>query len=200
MKRDTNTKARHFFSTRLGTKSAIAGTILIFAAGMLFLTGFSSAMEATNAETFCISCHEMGTTVYEEYKESVHNRNISGVPATCADCHVPKAFGPKLIRKIRAANDVYHWLLGTIDTKEKFEAKRLELAKTVWRDMKNTDSRECRSCHSFNKMDLDEQDRSARKKHLRAQELGKTCIDCHKGIAHELPEMDDADQYAQSEY
>jgi len=174
-----------------GVKSTVILAIGLFFAGILFLTGFSSAMEATNAEAFCISCHEMKTTVYVEYKESIHNRNVSGVPATCADCHVPKAFAPKMIRKIRAANDVYHWLLGTIDTKEKFEAKRLELAQTVWRDMKRTDSRECRSCHSFEKMDLAEQDRSARKKHLNAQQSGKTCIDCHKGIAHELPDMDD---------
>ncbi|NOZ52334.1 MAG: hypothetical protein GXP08_04180 [Gammaproteobacteria bacterium] len=184
----------------INKKTTIFFAVLIFIAGMLFLMGFSTAMDATNAEAFCVSCHEMKSTVYEEYKESVHNRNISGVPATCADCHVPKALAPKLIRKIRAANDVYHWLLGSIDTKEKFESKRLELAKVVWRDMKNTDSRECRSCHRFEKMDFDEQDRSARKKHLRAQQSGKTCIDCHKGIAHELPDMDEDDQYAQSEY
>jgi len=37
-------------------------------------------------------------------------------------------------------------------------------------------------------MALDDQDRVARKKHARAREEGKTCIDCHKGVAHELPE------------
>ncbi len=37
-------------------------------------------------------------------------------------------------------------------------------------------------------MDLSEQDRSARKRHERAVAKGETCIDCHEGIAHKLPE------------
>ena len=93
--------------------------------------------------------------------------------------------------KIRATfNELPKKIMGTIDTPEKFEARRLELAKHVWDRMKKTDSRECRNCHSFDSMDLDEQDKSARKKHIpeRALEKGETCIDCHKGIAHELPE------------
>ena len=46
------------------------------------------------------------------------------------------------------------------------------------------------SQHSLEAMELDKQDRSARKKHTleRMQEKGETCIDCHKGIAHQLPE------------
>jgi cytochrome c-type protein NapC len=42
-------------------------------------------------------------------------------------------------------------------------------------------------------MDLKEQDRSARKKHKKiAKGSGKTCIDCHKGVAHEIPKEPDA--------
>ena len=54
--------------------------------------------------------------------------------------------------------------------------------------MERSDSRECRNCHSFDSMDLSEQDRSARKKHSRAVDADQTCIDCHKGIAHEQPD------------
>ena len=71
--------------------------------------------------------------------------------------------------------------------------KRLQLAQNVWRAMKETDSRECRNCHQLDSMDLEEQDRSARKKHAKAEEKGKTCIDCHKGIAHSLPDMSGVD-------
>jgi cytochrome c-type protein NapC len=42
-------------------------------------------------------------------------------------------------------------------------------------------------------MDLSEQDRYARKRHERALTKGETCIDCHDGIAHELPERPDDD-------
>ncbi len=56
--------------------------------------------------------------------------------------------------------------------------------------MKATDSRECRNCHALEDMMLEEQDKSARKKHTleRKMEKDETCIDCHKGIAHALPE------------
>ncbi len=157
--------------------------------GILFWGGFNTVLEETNTLEFCISCHEMEQTVYQEYKESVHYKNASGVRAACPDCHVPRAWGPKIIRKIQASNELLHKVLGTIDTPEKFEAKRLELAEHVWETMKETDSRECRNCHSFEYMDFHEQsNRSAEKMQKVVNEnTGETCIDCHKFIAHKKP-------------
>ena len=163
-------------------------------AGIIFWGGFNTAMEATNTMTFCISCHEMRDTVYQEYKETIHYKNPSGVQATCSDCHVPRPWIYKIIRKIVASRELYHKAMGTIDTPEKFEAKRLHLAERVWKSMRATDSRECRNCHDFKSMDLSEQDRYARKRHERALAKGETCIDCHDGIAHELPERPDEDE------
>jgi cytochrome c-type protein NapC len=166
-----------------------AGGVLLFAVGIIFWNGFNIVLDATNTEAFCISCHEMRDNVYAELKKTIHYTNRTGVRATCADCHVPKEYVHKLIRKIRASNEVYHKILGTIDTKEKFEANRLELAQHVWKSMKATDSRECRNCHALISMDPEKQSKSARKKHdpEKLKASGKTCIDCHKGIAHELP-------------
>lgn len=158
--------------------------------GVLLWGGFNTAMEATNTLDFCISCHEMHDNVYQEYKTSVHFSNPSGVQATCPDCHVPKSWFPKLIRKIQASNEVYHWLLGTIDTREKFEARRPQLAEHVWQAMRETDSRECRNCHNFSVMDLSGQARFAARIHEQAMAQGKTCIDCHQGIAHQLPQKE----------
>ncbi len=165
------------------------GVLLIggFIAGVVFWGGFNTAMEMTNTETFCISCHEMENNVYAEYAGSVHDTNASGVRATCPDCHVPKDWNHKMVRKIQASNEVLHKVLGTIDTPEKFEEQRLRMAQRVWTTMKNTDSRECRNCHNFTAMDVTLQNKRARDNHLRAQDDGLTCIDCHKGIAHELP-------------
>ena len=162
-------------------------------AGIIFWGGFNTAMEATNTMTFCISCHEMRDNVYQEYKETIHYKNPSGVQDTCSDCHVPRPWIYKIVRKIRASNELYHKALGTINTREKFEARRLHMAERVWESMRATDSRECRNCHDFNSMDLSEQDRYARKRHERALAKGETCIDCHDGIAHELPERPDDD-------
>ncbi len=161
-----------------------------FVAGIIFWGGFNTAMEATNTLEFCLSCHEMKNTVYQEYKTTIHASNRTGVRAVCSDCHVPKDWIHKMQRKIQASGEVWGKLTGSIDTKEKFEAKRLELAQHEWARMKNSDSRECRNCHSYEGMNMEVQDKMAKKKHTQAAESGsdKTCIDCHKGIAHKLPE------------
>jgi len=163
---------------------------LVFAAGILFAGLANVGLSSTNEMEFCTSCHSMQVN-YEEYKETVHYLNTSGVRATCADCHVPKEFGPKLVAKVLAYKDVVHEILGTIDTKEKYEAHRWDMASRVWAKMKATDSRECRNCHNFDQMDLSTQSRMARKRHSKAVDEGLTCIDCHKGIAHTEPDEPD---------
>jgi cytochrome c-type protein NapC len=167
-----------------------------FVGGIVFWGGFNWAMEATNNETFCISCHEMRDNVYQEYKETIHYSNRTGVRATCPDCHVPKEWHYKVVRKIQATNELLHKALGSIDTPEKFEAKRLKLARHVWKVMKETDSRECRNCHDYDSMDFTEQGRRAVRRHSKGLEEGETCIDCHKGIAHSLPDMSEVDPTA----
>lgn len=180
-------------------KKALLLLILLFMAGLVFAGVFNVGLSATNEMAFCTSCHSMKVNL-EEYKETPHYKNASGVRATCSDCHVPKPFIPKMIAKVLAYKDVMHEILGTIDTPEKYEAHRWDMASRVWAKMKATDSRECRSCHAFDQMDLSEQDRSARKRHGRAEDEGKTCIDCHKGIAHEEPdEPDEEDEEEETE-
>ncbi len=166
------------------------GTVVAFASGIIAWGAFNTAMDMSNTMEFCISCHEMEVNVYQEYTQTIHFSNRSGVRASCSDCHVPKSWGPKVLRKIYASNELYHSFLGTIDTPEKFEANRLEMAERVWASMRETDSRECRNCHDYSAMNPENQDRRAARRHdpERLAETGKTCIDCHEGIAHSLPE------------
>jgi len=164
---------------------SFGAAFLFFILGIIFWGGFNWAMEKTNTLEFCISCHEMRDNVYKEYTPTIHYSNRTGVRATCPDCHVPKEWIYKVIRKIQATNELYHhFIVKDVDTPEKFDAKRLELAKHVWHAMKSTDSRECRNCHNFESMNPAFQRPRARKQHLNAFETGQTCIDCHKGIAH----------------
>lgn len=174
------------------------GIILVvgFVSGIIFWGGFHTAMEVSNTETFCISCHEMEENVYIEYQDTIHYSNRTGVRATCPDCHVPKDWVHKVARKIKASNELYHKAMGSVDTPEKFEAKRLKLARNVWRVMKETDSRECRNCHDYESMDYVKQGRRAVQQHIKGFDGGETCIDCHKGIAHSLPAMYEVDPTA----
>ena len=162
---------------------------IAFLLGIIAWGGFNWSMEMSNQERFCISCHVMRDNVYQEYKHTTHYRNPAGVRATCPDCHVPRDWIHKVIRKVRATNELYHWAKGSIDTREKFLVKRNRLAAEVWQFMRDSDSRECRNCHHFEFMATEGQSPAAAARHEKAQANGMTCLDCHIGITHELPEQ-----------
>lgn len=162
-----------------------------FIGGVIFWGAFNTALEVTNTEGFCISCHEMKANVFEEMTRTAHYTNRSGVRASCPDCHVPHDWTHKIARKIQASKEVWGHIFGTINTRRKFLDERLRLAKHEWARLKANDSLECRNCHSEVAMDFTRQTQRAADIHTRylIQNKDFTCIDCHKGIAHELPDM-----------
>jgi cytochrome c-type protein NapC len=179
----TMTRPARFFSLGFLTLGG-------FLAGVGFWGGFNTALEVTNTETFCISCHEMRDNVYQELRNTIHFTNRSGVRATCPDCHVPHEWTDKITRKIAASKEVWGHLFGTIDTREEFVAYRRTLAEHEWARLKANNSLECRNCHSAESMDITRQSRRAAEAHERFLFSGqRTCIDCHKGVAHRLPDM-----------
>jgi nitrate/TMAO reductase-like tetraheme cytochrome c subunit len=175
------------FLLRPSALSLTAVVAIGMISGLIFWGGFNTGMEATNSLAFCTSCHEMRDTVFQEYKETIHYKNRSGVRAICSDCHVPKDWMHKFVRKVQASQELYGKFVSRVDTPEKFEEHRMELAQHVWATMKGSDSRECRNCHSWEAMDPHKQQPPARAMMEKGQKEGKTCIDCHKGIAHRLP-------------
>nr|VFK30384.1 MAG: trimethylamine-N-oxide reductase (cytochrome c), cytochrome c-type subunit TorC [Candidatus Kentron sp. MB] len=175
-------------------KNIPAKSILVIGAigvlvGFVIVGGFNTFANYTSTIEFCgTTCHEMNT-VYEEYKRSSLYKNNGGFRVTCAECHVPKPFFAKLWRKMMASREIYHKAMGTIDTPEKFEAKRLILAQNEWERLRKSDSRECRDCHFYEAMTIDTQPGDARFWHPVAMEEEYTCIDCHKGYVHQLPDL-----------
>ncbi len=144
---------------------------------------------ARNTEGFCISCHEMRDNVYVEFKDTIHDKNRSGVRAICSDCHVPREPGAMLKRKVEATFELYgHFVTGIIDTKEKFQTHRSAMAQKVWARMIETDSLECRNCHHEDAMSSEKQSEKAKTRHTKGKLEGLTCIECHYGIAHQEPE------------
>ena len=181
--------AAHQSATRL--KSMLSwGTLGLLLLGGLLFAGGKYAIDQTNTVEFCISCHEMKDNNFEEYKNTIHATNRAGVKATCSDCHVPHDWTDKIARKMQASKEVWGKIFGTISTREKFLEKRRELAEHEWARLKANDSLECRNCHGFDFMDFTRQSPRAREMHSTALASGQaTCIDCHKGIAHKLPDM-----------
>ena len=178
------------FWKRLASPSKAAAGVVLglgFVGGIFFWGAFNTGMEATNTEAFCSGCH---APIVEEIRETIHYSNRSGVRAICSDCHVPHDWTAKIIRKVQASKELVAFAMGTIDTTEKFRERRGHLANREWRRMKNNDSRECRNCHDFDFMDFSEQGRRSVVQHSTALATGeKTCVDCHKGVAHRLPDM-----------
>ena len=178
------------FWKRLSSPSKAAAGVLLamgFVGGILFWGAFNTGMEATNTEAFCSSCH---APIVVEIRETIHYSNRSGVRAICSDCHVPHNWTDKIIRKVQASKELIAFAMGTIDTTEEFLARRGYLANREWLRMKENDSQECRNCHNFDFMDFSEQGRRSVVQHSTALASGeKTCVDCHKGVAHRLPDM-----------
>lgn len=160
----------------------LTGTgIVIGVAGMI---AFDATMHATNTEEFCISCHEMEDNAFAQLKKTSHYHNAAGVSASCSDCHVPKEFIPKMIRKIEASREVWGHLTGIIDTPEKYAAHTPAMKDREIARLQANDSQECRNCHETGRMLEALQSTKAQEYHAAKRANNKTCIDCHAGIAH----------------
>ncbi|QIW15457.1 nitrate reductase [Pasteurellaceae bacterium RH1A] len=166
--------------TALGLAALGAATVL----------GTQFAMKETSSTEFCVSCHSMSHP-QAEWEGTVHFSNRKGIRAECADCHIPQDNAFHYVKtKVMALKDVWHTVVtNKLPDQEAYETHRLEMAQRVWEDMKANNSATCRSCHSFEAMVLSEQKEAAQKMHQLAQETNQTCIDCHKGIAHFMPEI-----------
>ncbi len=172
---------------RILFRVVVAGVVVTVLGGAV-IAASGAAIHATSTEEFCISCHEMKTFAYGEYKDTIHAKNRVGVVATCNDCHIPRELGPKLVRKAEAIREVYGHFTGMLDTAEKYEKHRYDMAKREWLRLKANDSAECRACHNQAKFDESMQSDRAKNRHEKGRKEGLTCIDCHAGIAHTEPD------------
>ena len=165
------------------------GGFAAFALGAIALGSMNFVLHQTSSTEFCYACHSHEAFIKPEYEASSHFSNISGVQAGCADCHLPHDNWFELVwTKAVVSLDIIPEMMGKLDTAEKYEAHRAEMAESVWRQFKKNDSRFCRDCHVFEAMDLEAQERRTARQHTRANENGETCIDCHYGIVHKEPE------------
>jgi len=172
------------------SRSALTLAIAVLAVMVVVGGGITAAaavtVHMTSTEEFCSSCHTNDAAA--EFKDTIHDKNRTGVRATCADCHLPKELVPMMVRKVKAAKEVWGHFTGVINTKEKYDKHRYEMAVNEWTRMKKNNSQECRNCHEFAKMDAEKQSETARDRHAKAAAAKTDCIDCHFGIAHAEPD------------
>ncbi|MFW2403512.1 MAG: NapC/NirT family cytochrome c [Gammaproteobacteria bacterium] len=164
------------------------GAVIAFALGAIALGTMNWVLHQTGTNEFCYVCHSHTEFIKPEYEASSHFMNTSGVQADCSDCHVPHDWWGTVWLKTRATLDIIPELAGKLDTAEKYESHRREMAMAVWETYRDNDSAYCKTCHTFENMVLENQERRAQRRHAKAAEDGTTCIECHQGIVHKLPE------------
>lgn len=170
-----------------------AGGLLMLILGAMGLGSVNWVVHRTSDTAFCLSCHSHERFIKAEYEASGHFKNEVGVRAACADCHLPHdSWFELMFTKVLVSKDVIGELAGTISTREKYEARRGEMAQKVWGQMLANGSKFCRSCHSFQAMDLTAQGGAPARQHKKALQTGMSCVECHRGIVHKLPENADA--------
>ena len=177
---------RQAYPNRSALTLAIAVLVVCGIVGGGMTVAAAVTVHMTSTEEFCSSCHTNDAAA--EFKDTIHDKNRTGVRATCADCHLPKELVPMMVRKVKAAKEVWGQFTGVINTKEKYDKHRYAMAVNEWTRMKGNNSQECRNCHEFAKMDAEKQSETARDRHSKAAAAKTDCIDCHFGIAHTEPD------------
>ena len=169
--------------------SVLALVVVGLVIGAAAVIGTQVMVRVTGTNEFCGSaCHSM-QWVAQEYRQSGHAVNRTGVAASCHDCHIPHNYPELLWYKAKAGTkDVIGEIRGVISTEEKFNKERARMAKSVWAEYKETNSANCRTCHAFTKEVIAKQKEAVRPMHETVLAGQATCIDCHKGIAHKAPE------------
>ncbi len=158
----------------------VAGILI----GVLGVAAYDGVMYYTSTDEFCgVACHEMSVP-RESLATTAHFNNVHGVSVGCADCHIPREFGPKMLRKLEASREVWGHFTGIIDTPEKYAAHRPAMRERELARLRASDSQECRNCHQLDRMDFALQDRAVRRYHRAMEQRDKTCVDCHADVGH----------------
>ena len=178
---------------RLTTPSARWSVLALVILGLVVGAGGVIATQvmvaATGTNEFCGgACHSM-QWVAKEYAQSGHHVNRTGVIAGCHDCHIPHHYPELLWYKAKAGvKDAIGEMRGVISTEEKFKKERARMAKLVWDEYRQNNSENCQQCHAFTADVVAKQKDFVKPMHEQFLSKAMTCIDCHKGIAHEAPQ------------
>jgi len=167
------------------TRHVLIALVLGGLAGIGFMVFLMEFDHYTSSEVFCTSCHSMELAA-EPYRESTHYLPVSGVRASCGDCHVSPGVFAATWDHILGGKDLFRQMFGADYDDPVVNALHLPEAAFSARDwFRRNDSHTCRRCH--------EQDAIVGKRAdtlaiHREETKGKTCVDCHINLVHrEVP-------------
>jgi nitrate/TMAO reductase-like tetraheme cytochrome c subunit len=118
----------------------------------------------------------------EPYRESVHYLPVSGVRASCGDCHVSPGVFAATWDHIRGAKDLFRQIFGADYDDPVVNMLHLPDAAFSAREwFRRTDSQTCRRCHE---QDAIVGKRADTRAIHQEDAKGKTCIECHINLVH----------------
>lgn len=151
----------------------IAGLVIFF---LILVVG---AVEYTSRTQFCSSCHEM-KAAYTGWEKGIHGvrwENDKRKEIHCYGCHTDKGLVATVKTKLNGLKEVYIHFTQEVD---------MDKVQTSVPD------RRCLECH---KDDVQENQQNPDKQHIvdfhkQHQNLGFTCMDCHRGVGHSQQRFD----------
>jgi nitrate/TMAO reductase-like tetraheme cytochrome c subunit len=178
---------------KLPRRGVVFASVAGFVVGAVAMVAPVQFALVTGSNDFCgTGCHSM-QPAFESYQRGPHASNAVGVPASCADCHIPYESQHadaiefvKLLwfKAISGGKDSIAELRGTIATPEKWEAAKPRLRQEVFRFMESNHSLTCRGCHDLGAF-AGAGNAMAAEIHagaIRTQTVN--CLECHQGFAH----------------
>ena len=80
-------------------------------AGVIGVPTFNFVVHETSSDAFCLLCH--ADDIQPEYEGTVHHTNAIGLRVTCENCHLPREYFPRLIKKAKSgARDIFYTVEG----------------------------------------------------------------------------------------
>ncbi|MES9971803.1 MAG: NapC/NirT family cytochrome c [Candidatus Thiodiazotropha sp.] len=176
-----NSKDKPHFISRHVIYALVIGGI----AGIVFMLFLIEFDHLTSSEEFCTTCHSMEIAA-EVYRQSTHYNPVSGVRASCGDCHVSEGVFAATWDHIKGGKDLLAQISGELFGPDYddpvINALHLPAAAFEARKwFKSTNSATCKRCHVLEAI----QGMRANTNSIHREETqGKSCIDCHINLVH----------------
>jgi len=149
--------------------------------GTLFMVFLIELDHFTSTNAFCTGCHSM-TYAEESYMQSAHYNSVSGVRASCGDCHVSEGVFAATWDHVLGTKDLLKQLFGPDYDDPVVNMLHLPDAAFHTRQwFRDRSSATCSRCH---KLDAIEGKRADTAAIHREETEGKSCIDCHINLVH----------------
>jgi len=180
-------KRRYWWLPEFITRHVLIALVLGGMAGIGFIMFLTEFDHYTSSEAFCTTCHSMELAA-EPYRRSSHYLPVSGVRASCGDCHVSPGVFAATWDHIIGSKDLFRQMFGADYDDPVVNALHLPDAAFSAREwFRKRDSHTCRRCHEQEAIVGKRADTLA----IHQEETkGKTCVDCHINMVHrEVPEQ-----------